>query len=951
MTAPARPSSSLTAGTRVITRPLVEDRPIVAVVALVVLAAALILTAMPRMINRVSGEGFHAVLADTRSSIRSLDLTIVGPHQPGPGSDPLAPIRAAGDLFRTNHLSPALATAFPDSLMMVETPSLKAHPYPGAATPTFPTDLVLRHYDEIDDRISMNTDWPTGAPDGLIAGTGPNCADLPLGEWDDDLFEVDENGLVLCYGTPLPVIEAAFTRVTLDALGLSLGDRLLVQPDVISFRGPGPWLEAAKIVEITGVVTIDHPNDDFWFGDSRLQKPDHTVDSDQNIIAIHAVGLFHASDYPNMFGHFIPFDMVHRFRHQLDPNAITPGSAGALASELRAVQVRRLTGDLTGASVTTGLVPVIDAYLAGLGRAMAVAASSLLAVGLVTLGLVWMLARLLHDRHRDGLILLRSRGGTAAQMAVTQLLQVALFTIPLVALAYLVSEWSLPVPSPVPMILAVGLGVLVPTAYLAASRRSIGTDLGQLLDARRADPVVARRGLVVEVVLMLLAGLSFLLITRRGPAPGGQIDLLAAAAPALLALAGGLLAAHLLSVVVGVGAKLGARLPGATTFMAFRRIRQEAARTKPSFLVLILAIALLGFTFATRMSLLEVQSSAAYQEVGADFRVTGSFTGQRLPPDLGLASVEGVELTTRVALAPAVLARVEGRSREDRVDILGIDGLAHQSVVVGSPADHGLPAFLAVPEGDGSRQSPIPVIVSSEWGAPGPPRIGEMFSVRLGAHTMWFTAAEVRDEFPGIDPGRPFVVVPRSAVSDSGAQAAMSPTQIYVRGAPGALHGIEAAVLSWNPEARVESAQARLDELRQHPMTRVVALGLSVSLGALAVFSILAVVVLVATGQRTRARDTGNLEILGMGSTHITAMATIEVVTTITVAATVGLLLGNVATKLLGDHLGLTEVVSPGVMAITAGVVTFTLIGMTTLRLLTWRRKAVPVSLHGEGDS
>jgi ABC-type lipoprotein export system ATPase subunit len=696
----------VTAGSKAILLPLWAERAVVAVIVVVILVASLFVTAWPRLVTRVSGEGLQTALTEARPSARSLEVSLRAPE------GPLDRHRSLAEEFRDGHMSSTLEMAFPAALLMVESPRLVVYNYPGSATPTRTTDLVLRHYDNADGHITVTSGSLTGDGGTLPMGSGPGCPELPLGtprtEWEEAV-DPDGDWFTQCQLWNIPVIEAAFTSRTLDALGLTVGDRLIVQADVLA---SGLSVGLAKVVEVSAEIAINNPGDGFWFGDDRLHVPALTLNNDLDIVAVHAVGVFHPSDYQRLTG--VGFTEVLPnlyFRHPVDPAAVGPESAARFADDLRAIQLRRLTDNLASASVATGMVPVIEDYLTDRGRAMAVLAASLFGVAAVALGLIWVLAALLHNRNRSSLVLLRSRGGSPGQLVRSQLLQVGMLSIPTVALAYLLSSWLYPTASPLSIGLAVGFGLLVPVSYVAASRQATTADLSSIHEAHQ--PTGSRRGLLFEGIVAVIAVGAFLLIQRRDPLGSGEADLLVAAVPALAALAAGLLALRLMPALIGLGARVSRRLTGVVVFMGFRRVRQETARFKPAFLVFVLAVALAGFTLATRASIHEDQARAVFVEVGADYRVTGSFPGQHL--DVDLSGIAGIEHTAQAAMMPAARSSIDGRNRDDRVNFVGLDAADYASVVADTPIDPGVLDPLVGSDGSGTRDNPIPAVISSDW--------------------------------------------------------------------------------------------------------------------------------------------------------------------------------------------------------------------------------------------
>ncbi len=202
---------------------------------------------------------------------------------------------------------------------------------------------------------------------------------------------------------------------------------------------------------------------------------------------------------------------------------------------------------------------------------------------------------------------------------------------------------------------------------------------------------------------------------RAAGGPGG-VDPFVALVPALVAVAAGIVVVRIFPLPVRALARAAAARRGLVPAYALRRLGSESGSG------LILAVLMATATIATFCSVVLVDldraaDAAAWQDVGAPFRVTAVASGATgtkagipiaLPDDFDPAALPGVE-----AAAEGSLASASFFPRGARLDLLALDAAAYAAVTAGTPvAIARLPAGLLARAAKGTNADPVPAVVS-----------------------------------------------------------------------------------------------------------------------------------------------------------------------------------------------------------------------------------------------
>ncbi|HEY4152208.1 MAG TPA: ABC transporter permease [Pseudolysinimonas sp.] len=329
-----------------------------------------------------------------------------------------------------------------------------------------------------------------------------------------------------------------------------------------------------------------------------------------------------------------------------------------------------------------------DALLTGL-LAMLAAAPLGLVLAVLVLG-----AQVLTRARRSELILAAARGGSGWQLRGALALEGALLTVPAAIVVTAVATILIPVR-------ADAAGFVLP-ALVAATPPLLFAALAET----RADPGLLRQVLgqlrgVIEVGVILFAGLSLFLLARRGLAQAAEtvgVDPLLSVAPLLLAVSVGVVVLRGYPLPMRAARRVATRARGLAAFVGAVRATRSPTIGLAGVLALVVGLSVSLFSAVLLTTFDAGISRAAAESVGADARVDAPVItpAQRA----AVTKVDGVRAVAGIQyLASATLA---DPTFDDTVTALLADTTSLATM-------RALPADLTIEVG-----GRIPVIVSSD---------------------------------------------------------------------------------------------------------------------------------------------------------------------------------------------------------------------------------------------
>ncbi|MFI1442116.1 FtsX-like permease family protein [Streptomyces fructofermentans] len=410
-----------------------------------------------------------------------------------------------------------------------------------------------------------------------------------------------------------------------------------------------------------------------------------------------------------------------------DYSSLTAGRVDSLREAARSGSAElRKRPALSGATVVATALPEV---LDRVERSLLVTRSSMLIVagqlGLLAACALLLVARLLGSERAAETRLLRARGATRARLAGLAALEALLICVPAVAVAPLLSgpltrllvglgalgrtgvRVDVPVAGrPEVWVVAAGVAGLCALAVAVPAWRASYADA---VAVRAAGPAAALRA-GADVGLLAVAGVAFWLLAgqRSGAVSADRegvlgVDPLLVAAPALVLLAGTVVALRLLPWPARVGERLLARGRGLTAAMVGWQFSRRPMRAVGPVLLLVISVALGVMAIGQGASWQRSQADQADFRAGAGVRVLTSGSGGAGRADVyaDLPHVDAVAPAVRgsVALSGSRTATVLAlNTAEADGAVLARSDLSDGPLLAGL-APRGTPAGIRVPKG------------------------------------------------------------------------------------------------------------------------------------------------------------------------------------------------------------------------------------------------------------
>ncbi|SOC57378.1 ABC transporter permease [Ornithinimicrobium cerasi] len=549
-----------------------------------------------------------------------------------------------------------------------------------------------------------------------------------------------------------------------------------------------------------------------------------------------------------------------------------------------------LEGDQVPA-FTTGLTDALDKVVRqqrATASLLAVVAAGPLGVAAAVLALA---ARLVVSRRRAALAMVLARGASPRQLRWLVAGEGLALGVPAALLGHVLAVAAVPGAGRWWEWLVTAAVAATPAVALAAT-----LDDASLLHERRdlSGRSRSRWRWVVELSVVVLAGLATWRLldreTRGDAAADSGIDLLAAAAPVLLALVACSVALRLYPLPLAALVRVLRSGRGLTPFLgAARALRDPAGGLVPTLAVVLgTSVALVSAVLLTTVT--HGADAAAWERNGADVRVRGPQMTDEVVA--ALRDIKGVEAVARLRDAGTTFELSAGQDRTP-VRVLLADAELSSVMPAGGPAGGPPPGLYA--EG-----GPVPVLA----GGSAPARSGPASVRGVGEVVVLGHAAEL----PGFRTPGSWVLISAERWEGAG-RSVPAATTALVSLADGADHGrVADEVEGVLGSSVVTTVEQELDAFASAPVTTGLTrafVGATVLTGLL---TVLAIVVVQLMGADARARLLAVLRTLGLGARQTRALTAWELAPMVLTSIVVGAVLGLVVPWVLVRALDLTGV-------------------------------------------
>lgn len=874
-------------------RRLRVERPQAGAMMVMILVTTLIFASVPRLFNEVSDRGLQYSVSHAAVYERNLVMSQGGRIMPGPANDVFASVEAAGVHFQQS-LDPSIQSVIDHHTYVIDA---SRYEFMDGAGTAFERYITMRYQSQIDSHIK------------LTQGRMPQHTDAT--------FTTSGNS-----PQKLPVIEIAMSQSSADSLHVKLGDTIPLQPDTedrLTRLRNGTNIPNLAM-HVVGIISVPNPNDDFWYGLPAIDVA--AVEDNGTSTRVYATAIFGPSAYADVLNDTDPGLLNYSYRYYVNPNSFNAGKFNTLSVAMRRLDAQY--GSMYSASPeTTSIATQLSTILSqfGLQQRLTISILSLGVIGLLTIALatIGLVAAFIAEQRRDMIRLLRGRGASAWQIISTQAVEGLFLGLPAAVIGVALATWLIKSRmSSASFYAAAGIVAVTVLLLIAGlwpfARRGLGTLERNEVPIRRTSP----RRIAIEVFVVVLAVLGIYLLRRRGLAGDsasaaiGGFDPYLAAVPVLLGLATGLIVLRLYALPIRLLAWNSSYRSDLVPFLGFRRVARQSATAAVPLLVILLSIAISVFSSIMMHSIDVGQVNTSWQTVGANYRAD-TIGVQAIPSDFTLDKVPGVEATANASLQENLLL-ASNQPLYGTINVLGIDTVAYEKVVKGTPVDpHFNSDLLSQSTGPdvGTAKSPIPAIVSSSWVTRGRPNNGDRFTIMFDRKPVAFIVRGVLDRFPDLPTYTPFVIASLPTLRSVIGASSTQPTSMFIRAPASAEKAIKASIAAQYSVVTLISRPDKYAEVHDSPLISGAARGFEIGIGLSAAYSMLAVIIALALTSRSRIRDLTYLRTLGLSSRQVLLLTITEQAPPVVIALIVGTGLGVGVTRLIKPGLDLTAFTGP----------------------------------------
>ncbi|MGH8945032.1 MAG: hypothetical protein ACRDVL_02655, partial [Acidimicrobiia bacterium] len=316
----------MTIGARVLWRQIAAAPGAATTIFIAVLLTALFITAVPRLLERVSTEDLREGMAEAEPEQRNLTAETVGRLGAGGRADPFSTVAGRGEAVLQQGFPESVKSIVTETRFLVESAQFAVSSFPDAETGPFPTFFRFRYQEVIEGELDVIDGSTPAVREPIPMLVGLECPDDPL---DTEGFE--ETPDIDCRLVDTPVFETAITADTAEAMMLDVGDQVLLHPDTSDHLwGLGALgQQEGYVLAISGIIELSDIDEELWFADPALHRP--RIRENPDFRLIFATGVMAEESYGPMLED-VPFR--YTWRYFVDPGLVDAGDAVALRADL-----------------------------------------------------------------------------------------------------------------------------------------------------------------------------------------------------------------------------------------------------------------------------------------------------------------------------------------------------------------------------------------------------------------------------------------------------------------------------------------------------------------------------------------------------------------------------------------------------------------------------------------
>ena len=709
-------------------------------------------------------------------------------------------------------------------------------------------------------------------------------------------------------------LQAAITEPTAKRFGLKLGS--LVD---LGRGSTMPATDPPIALKITGVIKPTDPSSSFWTTDPLVAAP--YLDNPTSLPIWLGAVLIGPNELSALQAALAGANTTIWWEFPLQTGGLTasqaPGMLAAITNmtsgnageAAMAVAGPPLENPPAFTAAGTGVLSAFIAGQAAVGTTDALLLAGV-AAAIAILLLIGAVTRT--DAFRGELVLSRARGGSTRQIAWRVLGATAGAAGPALAAGIALAIVAVPdggnSTSWVLAAIAAAIALTAPALLAAWEHRGLRSLAGTGSPGRTdlAAPRRSVRRLVIEstAIVVIVGGVVALRV--RGLAPGAGVDPYLVAAPVLIAIAAGLIAARAYPLPLRALLRVTAARRGPVGFLGIAR--SARARSVPLLpaLALVVAMAVIALGGMVRAAVTSGQVAASWQQVGADAVVNAAGASISISPSAqaAMAAVPGVQRASAAFLvaaqSPQAANLLIGSTGALSVGVVIVDPAQYAALVASTPWP-AFPARLLAAPPPGQRGGTVPVIASPNVAAimKGDGEVGG------GSRQLAFEGADLplrvaatASSTPALPGGGSFVIVPAWAsyrLIDN-----TTPNTMLLTGAHIDIQALRGVVARGLPGGQIVSRGAVLQAAAGSPTVHGSDLALEEAGGAAAACAVAAVLLGVLLSGRDRTRLGVWLTAMGMTARQARRLALLDALPLLLVA----ILGGELASLALGPLIG-----------------------------------------------
>src|ERR1700677_171951 len=451
-------------------------------------------------------------------------------------------------------------------------------------------------------------------------------------------------------GFPPGALAVTVTAATAARFGVHPGSRLRVD---------------GNLIIVTGIITPVHPDSVFWQLDVTAMVPaeNNPRRAPRWIGEVFAdPGQLVTMD--SMFGTFSQVTWVY----PVQLAGINADQVQGLYDQLNQVNALAASVPALGPDIG-GLSPLaapLQAFLQTQSAVLAVLLLLFVSLGAIGVAVTFLAARMIVDRRRDELIMLRARGASSRQVAVALARSSALAVVPVAVIGTALAIAIVPgagraaggsAPLSWKLVAAIIVIAVVFPPVIAVWRHrqpAPAANPARIMTAdtrtARVSPRVLRR-IVAELTAVGAAVAGLAILRGQGlTSPGGSgTNWFLTLAPMLAAIPAVVITLRLYPAILRGALRLARRRAGATSYVALAASARTSLATAGPVFALVLALTLTAFSGMITEGISAAQNTVSWQSTGADAVLTGNGGATVSPAALrAIAGVRGVQHVAQI---------------------------------------------------------------------------------------------------------------------------------------------------------------------------------------------------------------------------------------------------------------------------------------------------------------